>query len=43
MVVLELLHLKMAVTVSEPCDVIRVRLGKKGPNNCGLTGGGPNF
>ena len=24
MVVLELLHLKMEVTVSEPCDVIRV-------------------
>ena len=27
MVVLELLHLKMEVTVSEPCDVIRVNQG----------------
>ena len=27
MVVLELLHLKMEVTVSEPCDVIRVDNG----------------
>ena len=25
-IVLELLHLKMEVTVSEPCDVIRVDL-----------------
>ena len=27
MIVLELLHLKMEVTVSEPCDVIRVGNG----------------
>ena len=26
LIVLELLHLKMEVTVSEPCDVIRVRV-----------------
>ena len=26
MIVLELLHLKMEVTVSEPCDVIRVMI-----------------
>ena len=31
MIVLELLHLKMEVTVSEPCDVIRV-----GKQNIGL-------
>ena len=33
MIVLELLHLKMEITVSEPCDVIRVHVCMM-PFNC---------
>ena len=36
MIVLELLHLKMEVTVSEPCDVIRVG-SRKVPHNPSFT------